>query len=146
MEGYVTLTGVHLVVADMKASVEFYRRLGVDIPADAVWEVSGVGHHVSVKMAGGVDLELDSLAMTKGYDPAWAQADGPRGNVISFGVALRDEVDVRHDELAAAGYESHLAPHDAFWGARYAVVLDPDGNQVGIMSPMDGPSVPPPGL
>ena len=28
-------------------------------------------------------------------------------------------------------------PYDAFWGARYAVVSDPDGNGVGIMSPVD---------
>jgi uncharacterized glyoxalase superfamily protein PhnB len=28
-------------------------------------------------------------------------------------------------------------PYDAFWGARYAVVSDPDGNAVGIMSPID---------
>ena len=28
-------------------------------------------------------------------------------------------------------------PYDAFWGARYAVVSDPDGNGVGIMSPID---------
>ncbi len=28
-------------------------------------------------------------------------------------------------------------PYDAFWGARYAVVSDPDGNGVGIMSPPD---------
>ena len=31
----------------------------------------------------------------------------------------------------------HLEPIDAFWGARYAVVNDPDGNHVGIMSPSD---------
>ena len=36
----------------------------------------------------------------------------------------------------AAGHRSHLAPFDAFWGARYAVVLDPDGNRIGISSPV----------
>ena len=30
-----------------------------------------------------------------------------------------------------------LAPIDAFWGARYAIVDDPDGNHVGIMGPQD---------
>jgi len=29
------------------------------------------------------------------------------------------------------------APYDAFWGARYAIVEDPDGNAVGLMSPID---------
>jgi hypothetical protein len=28
-------------------------------------------------------------------------------------------------------------PFDAFWGARYAIVEDPDGNHIGLMSPSD---------
>jgi uncharacterized glyoxalase superfamily protein PhnB len=28
-------------------------------------------------------------------------------------------------------------PYDAFWGGRFAVVADPDGNEVGLMSPID---------
>jgi hypothetical protein len=30
-----------------------------------------------------------------------------------------------------------LLAFDAFWGARYAIVADPDGNDVGLMSPID---------
>jgi hypothetical protein len=36
-----------------------------------------------------------------------------------------------------AGYEGQQPPYDAFTGARYAVVLDPDGNAVGLMGPID---------
>ena len=32
---------------------------------------------------------------------------------------------------------SQQPPFDAFWGARYAIVEDPDGNSVGLMSPVD---------
>ena len=39
--------------------------------------------------------------------------------------------------MTEAGYISEQQPYDAFWGARYAVVQDPDGNPVGIMSPID---------
>ena len=39
--------------------------------------------------------------------------------------------------LAADGVPVQQEPYDAFWGARYAVVSDPDGNGVGIMSPVD---------
>ena len=39
--------------------------------------------------------------------------------------------------LAAEGVAVQQEPYDAFWGARYAVVSDPDGNAVGIMSPVD---------
>ena len=30
-----------------------------------------------------------------------------------------------------------VAPYDAFFGSRYAIVFDPDGNQVGIKSPIE---------
>jgi hypothetical protein len=41
------------------------------------------------------------------------------------------------DEMTAAGYVGRQPPFDAFWGARYAIVADPDGNDVGLMSPID---------
>jgi uncharacterized glyoxalase superfamily protein PhnB len=45
-------------------------------------------------------------------------------------------------------HRGHKAPEDAFWGARYAIVEDPDGNSVGIMSAIDEskrrPPPPPP--
>jgi uncharacterized glyoxalase superfamily protein PhnB len=55
-------------------------------------------------------------------------------------------VDALVAELSAAGVPVQQAPYDAFWGARYAVVSDPDGNGVGIMSPVDDAhrSAPPP--
>ena len=36
--------------------------------------------------------------------------------------------------LVAAGHRSHRAPWDAFWGQRYATVLDPDGNAVDLFA------------
>jgi uncharacterized glyoxalase superfamily protein PhnB len=45
-------------------------------------------------------------------------------------------VDEIYADLASAGYTSQQEPYDAFWGARYAVIEDPDGNPV-IMSPLD---------
>ena len=35
------------------------------------------------------------------------------------------------------GYAGRQPPYDTFWGARYAVIEDPDGNHVGLMSPID---------
>ena len=37
-------------------------------------------------------------------------------------------VDVAYGDLTEAGYAGQQPPFDAFWGARYAVVTDPDGN------------------
>jgi len=39
--------------------------------------------------------------------------------------------------MTNAGSASQQAPEDAFWGARYAIVEDPDGNAIGIMSPIE---------
>jgi len=131
------LTGVNLVVRDMAATLAFYRCLGLLIPDDAVWPAGGSAHHVEVKEAGGPSLGLDSVAMTKGYDPGWQAPSGPSRNVIMFSLPSRAAVDELYEHLTAAGHRGHLAPIDGFWGARYAVVYDPDGNQVGLMSPTD---------
>jgi uncharacterized glyoxalase superfamily protein PhnB len=57
--------------------------------------------------------------------------------VLGFKVDSRDQVDEIYADLAAAGYRGQQPPYDAFWGARYAVIEDPGGNAVGIMSPID---------
>jgi uncharacterized glyoxalase superfamily protein PhnB len=57
--------------------------------------------------------------------------------VIGFSVQTRAAVDEIYAELTGAGHAGIQAPYDAFWGARYAIVADPDGNHVGIMSPLD---------
>ena len=47
--------------------------------------------------------------------------------VVGFSVKSRAEVDQLYGEMTAAGHRGLQAPYDAFWGARYAVVEDPDG-------------------
>ena len=39
--------------------------------------------------------------------------------------------------LTAAGYTGRQPPFDAFWGQRYATVLDPDGTPVDLFSPLE---------
>ncbi len=131
-----TLDHIDLVVADVQASVEFYRRLGVDIPDEAVWAQNGDTHHVEVVLPNGLRLGIDSIAMTKGYDPGWEQAEGGR-NIFIFSAPNREAVDEIFGRMIAAGYESYKEPFDVFWGARYAILNDPDGNHVGVMSPSD---------
>lgn len=134
-EARVMLNTVSLVVKDMSKTIAFYRLLGVDIPEDSIWLQDGVGHHVTVKQGSGLNLDFDSEAMTRAYDPAWKAGSG--GNTIIFHSPTREAVDEIYNDMTSAGHSGHLAPFDAFWGARYAVIDDPDGNYVGIMSPMD---------
>ncbi|MGH3156570.1 MAG: VOC family protein, partial [Streptosporangiaceae bacterium] len=55
--------------------------------------------------------------------------------IISFRLPTRDAVDDTYERLTTAGHRGQRPPYDAFWGPRYAVVQDPDGNLVGLMSP-----------
>jgi uncharacterized glyoxalase superfamily protein PhnB len=118
--------------------------LGVEITPDAAWPSEEVPHHVRVELPGGLSLEIDSVAMTESFDGPW----GPAGGTVTiiFTMESRDSIDELYGKLTAAGHTGRVPPFDAFWGARYAVVDDPDGNHVGLMSPMDEryASAPPP--
>jgi catechol 2,3-dioxygenase-like lactoylglutathione lyase family enzyme len=126
-----TLNSIGLVVADMGASLAFYRRLGLDIPASADGEP-----HVDVALAGGLHLVWDTVETIHSFDPGWTPPTGGPRTAFSFACASPAEVDTTYTELVDAGYEGHLKPWDAFWGMRYAVVHDPDGHGVDLMAPL----------
>jgi uncharacterized glyoxalase superfamily protein PhnB len=132
------LNQIDLVVRDMEATLAFYRALGVPIPETAIWRTASGAHHVDVTMPGGLIVHFDSAALAKVYDRGWREPTGiGTRTVVSFEVATRDEVDRIHGRLTGLGYRSAQPPYDAFWGSRYAIVEDPDGTHVGLMSPRD---------
>lgn len=120
---------VGLVVRDMKAAVEFYRRLGLEFPSGA----EGEGH-AEAKLPGGMRLALDTYEVMESFDPNWKPPSGTPRMSLAFAVDSPAEVDSTYRELVDAGYESHLEPFDAFWGQRYATVSDPDGNHVDLFA------------
>lgn len=126
-----TLDAFGLIVADMAASIAFYRRLGLTFPDDA-----RDAPHVEVRLPGGTRLLFDTVETVRSFDPAWEPASGGARMSLAFACAEPSEVDAIHAELVAAGYRSHLDPFDAFWGQRYATVLDPDGNPVDLFAPL----------
>jgi uncharacterized glyoxalase superfamily protein PhnB len=126
---------IDLVASDVGATVAFYRKLGVDVPEEAVWEHGGRPHHVEVQMPSGAVVAFDSPELTRAYDSEWPE--GATGSILIFSVPDRETVDKRYAELVEGGAVGHMPPTDAFWGARYAIADDPDGNHVGIMSPSD---------
>ena len=125
-------SGLHLFVRDMAASLAFYRRLGIAFPAGAEQ-----GVFASADLGDGIHLAFGTFALTRGYDPGFREPRGGSPNSLQFDVDSRERVDRIYRELTAAGYSGHLAPHDAFWGSRYAEVDDPDGNVIGFQSPRD---------
>jgi catechol 2,3-dioxygenase-like lactoylglutathione lyase family enzyme len=121
---------IGLVVADMAASLAFYRRLGLDIPPD-----SDDQPHVEAPLPGGLRFAWDTEETVRSFDPSFTRPSGS-----AMGLAFRcespSEVDKLHDELIASGYRRHHAPWDAFWGQRYATIIDPDGYSVDLFAPL----------
>ena len=60
---------IGLVVADLAASLAFYRRLGLDIPADA--ESSP---HVELTLPGGLRIAWDTEDTIRSFDESWVRA------------------------------------------------------------------------
>jgi uncharacterized glyoxalase superfamily protein PhnB len=132
------LDQINIVSGDIDASVAFYRRLGVDIPDERVWRTASGIHHVSAAEAenGAISFDLDSIAFARLWNRGWQTRADLRGRVvIGFKLASRGAVDAAYADLTGAGHRGLQAPHDAFWGSRYAIVEDPDGIAVGLMSP-----------
>jgi catechol 2,3-dioxygenase-like lactoylglutathione lyase family enzyme len=123
---------VGLVVEDMARSLAFYRRLGLEAPASADTEP-----HVEIALPGGLRLALDTQETIRSFDPEWQPASGGHRMSLGFRCDSPAEVDQVYAELTGQGYEGHKAPWDAFWGQRYAEVVDPDGNTVDFFAPSD---------
>jgi predicted lactoylglutathione lyase len=142
------LVQINVVVRDMQRALEFYRVLGLCIeevpPEWAEW----AKHHSRGWTSNGIRVEFDSVAFAKQWNPGLDDSKLGSATITIFHVEPRDEVDRVHARVVQAGYRSHKAPEDAFLRARYAIVEDPDGNSVGIMSPIDPamrrPPPPPP--
>ena len=122
-----TLNAIGLAVADMATSLAFYRRLGLDAPADAEHEP-----HAEATLPGGLRLMWDTHAALRGFNEDFTPDSG--GPAIAFLCTDAAEVDAVHAELTAAGATSVHPPWDAPWGQRYAVLEDPDGHQVDLFA------------
>lgn len=123
------LDQVNLVTGDLPASVAFYRLLGVEIPDTRPgWN----DHHRTAEFGDNevVDFDIDS----SGFATHWGSGEIPSGPLLSFRFETREAVDGRYAELIDAGYRGLREPYDAFFGARYAIVEDPGGVAVGLMS------------
>ncbi|WP_067400383.1 VOC family protein [Streptomyces sp. F-3] len=122
---------IGLVVSDPAASLAFYRRLGLVFPEGAEEQP-----HVEAELPGGLILALDTEETVRSYHPEWRPPAGGGRVSLAFRCATPAEVDAVYEDLVGAGYHGELKPWDAFWGQRYAVVHDPDGNGVDLFAPL----------
>jgi uncharacterized glyoxalase superfamily protein PhnB len=120
------LAAIGIVTKDMKESVRFYRLLGVDAPDAA-------DDHVEANLPNGLRLMWDTLELIKQLEPDWTEPRGRRME-LAFECSSPGDVDATHARVVAAGFRSEKAPWDAFWGQRYAQVIDPDDNVVSLFA------------
>jgi uncharacterized glyoxalase superfamily protein PhnB len=78
----------------------------------------------------GYRLSWNALEMIKQIDP---EPVGHRME-LAFKCDSPAEVDAAHARLTEAGYHGYKPPWDAFWGQRYAIVDDSDGNHVSLFA------------
>lgn len=121
---------IGIVVRDMAVALGFYRLLGLAIP-----EGQDGDDHVEVTTPNGYRIAWDTEELVKSLDSQWVEPVGQR-TTIAFKCASPSEVDEVHSRLVDAGHHSHKPPWDAFWGQRYAIVSDPDGNHLDLFAPL----------
>ena len=126
-----TLNALGIVVADMGKSLAFYRRLGLDIPAEADSQP-----HAEATLPGGTRLMFDTVDLVRSFVPDWTAPSGSPRIGLAFQCADPAEVDRVYAGLVEAGYEGHKPPWDAEWRMRYALLRDPDGNGVDLYAPL----------
>jgi hypothetical protein len=115
-----------------------------------VWRTPiGIHHVTAIDGESGdqsIALDLDSAVFAPHWNAGWKGRTDLRGRVvIGFGVPTRADVDDLYRDMTRAGYRGLQEPWYAFWGARYAIIEDPDGIAVGLMCPvsLDRKSQPP---
>ena len=119
---------IGIAVKDMTRSLEFYRKLGWKIPSGLEAEA-----HVEITLPNGLRFAWDTLALMESLEPDFELSAHSIG---AFLCSSPSEVDAKYQELLEAGIEGHRPPWDAFWGQRYAIIKDPDGNTVDLFAPL----------
>ena len=122
------LNAIGIAVHDMAESIRFYRTLGLDVPE------TPDEAHVDAFLPNGVRFMLDSEDVIRSFMPDWTRENGNQVS-LAFECASPAEVDEVHARVVAAGFESEKDPWDAFWGQRYALLIDPDGVRVNLYAP-----------
>lgn len=124
------IRAIYLFVSDLARTIGFYQLLGFDVERVGPTFARTSGHN-------GVLIEFGTPELTKSYDPKWQPPGAPTKNTIGLEFSSGDAVDETYGRMVQGGYVGHLAPCDPPWGARFAIIEDPDGNYIGLHGPRD---------
>lgn len=118
-----------LIVKDMPAALDFYRRLGLAIP-----DGSENQSHVEIKMGNGMTFFLDSKP--RRWDPRYG-SDGEPGpasdrysTILEFYLNDQATLEAKYAELVGYGYQGSRELYPTSFGMYFAMVKDPDGNTI----------------
>jgi catechol 2,3-dioxygenase-like lactoylglutathione lyase family enzyme len=125
----ISLHTVGITVKDLGKSLSFYRALGLDIPDGLDNE-----HHVEYTSAEGYSIGFIPESTMLQTNPNWQAPTGDNRISLQFACKTPEQVNETYDKLVSLGYTSFRAPWDAFWGQRFAQVIDPDGNNIAFFA------------
>jgi uncharacterized glyoxalase superfamily protein PhnB len=123
------LNALGIAVSDMANSIRFYRLVGLDVPETPDED------HVDAFLPNGVRFMLDSEDVIRSFMPEWKRENGNQ-IAVALECSSPAEVDEVYARVTDAGFESEKEPWDAFWGQRYALLIDPDGVRVNLYAPL----------
>lgn len=127
-DGYHTLTPA-LVVKDARKAIAFYKKAFGAEEKLVIPTPEGQVMHAELSIG-------DSRFMLGEENPAFPQhlsAESLRGSPVSLNIYVPD-AEAAFKKAVAAGAKGLQAPLDAFWGDRYAKVVDPFGYTWGILT------------
>jgi hypothetical protein len=76
------LNQLNIIAGDMRASIDFHRKLGVQMPEPAGTK-EAAPFHVNGEAADGFDLDLDSAQSAQVWDTGWTGRDDLAGRSVS---------------------------------------------------------------
>lgn len=118
---------VNFIVSNLERTREFYSHLG--------WELMAMGERAARFSGDDLVVAFHLPEFAQAWDSTYA---GERGGsaVIDLDCDDADDVDATFDALTAAGGAPRQRPNDAWFGCRYAIIADPDGNLLGLKAPL----------
>jgi uncharacterized glyoxalase superfamily protein PhnB len=122
------LRAIGITTADLGASLRFYGLVGLPVPDPDE-------DHVEAEVPGGLSLMWDTEELIRQIEPDLPSPVRKR-IVLAFRCADSSDVDATYARAVDAGFEGKREPWDAFWGQRFAYLLDPDGNTVALFAPL----------
>lgn len=128
----------HLVVNDAKAAIEFYQKA---LGATEVFRMPAQDGkrlmHAELHFSGArffVNDDFPEYRATHGDDPVFPP-DQLKGTTFTMHLEV-ENCDAAVKRAEQAGAKVTQVPWDAFWGARYARILDPFGHAWSFAHPL----------